>query len=295
MARSALEEIALRWVPGEGPVEIQALAGLVNDSYRVARAGKRYSLRLGAADTADLGLDRGWECRVLCSAAAAGVGPVIRHCDPAKGILVADWVVGRAWTAAEISLPGTIDAMAQLLRRVHALPLPGPARVMSPAAWIAHYAAARFAHDRDSTAWWVDLRQAADARIDLLASFEPFEPVLCHGDLHRPNIVIGDRAILLDWEYAHASDPFWDLAGWIANNDWQQDLADKLLTSYLRRASQTGERARLSVLVWLYDYICLLWSALYLKRTAGHGDRDVAARARRLQTRLKRAAGSRAG
>ncbi len=35
--------------------------------------------------------------------------------------------------------------------------------------------------------------------------------------------------MLLDWEYAHASDPFWDLAGWSANNDFEEALQHDLL------------------------------------------------------------------
>jgi hypothetical protein len=36
-------------------------------------------------------------------------------------------------------------------------------------------------------------------------------------------------------------------------------------------------------LVWLYDYVCLLWSELYLSQ---RGDGGVAARARLLAARL---------
>ena len=82
---------ALRWVPGAGPVTLRPLAaGLVNRSYRVERDGRVYSMRL-AADGADLGVDRDWECRVLECAGRAGLAPVIACCEPSRGILVADW------------------------------------------------------------------------------------------------------------------------------------------------------------------------------------------------------------
>jgi thiamine kinase len=280
----------LRWVPGDGPVSIQTLAsGLVNESYRVVRAGRLYSLRVATADSPELGVDREWECQVLARAAAAGIAPAIQCCAPTEGVLVADWVPSRAWTAAEIRRPDSIQAMAQLLRRVHALRIPQPARAMSPAAWIVHYSAALA--ERASA----ELRAAADARLTLLAASIVPTAVLCHSDLHRLNVAVGKRLVLLDWEYAHVSDPYWDLAGWIANNDGGPQFAADLLVSYLQRPAVPHESARLRLFVWLYDYVCLLWSELYLKQRPGTGSNSVAARAEQLAIRLKSAPGSRAG
>ncbi|MDP9013616.1 MAG: phosphotransferase, partial [Pseudomonadota bacterium] len=134
------------------------------------------------------------------------------------------------------------------------------------------------------------LRDAADASLAVLAASRAPTPVLCHSDLHRHNVIVRDGAagapvLLLDWEYAHVSDPFWDLAGWIANNELTEQ-APALLSSYLRRTANAAESARLSLFVWLYDYVCLLWSDLYLMQRPGaaHG---VAERAEQLRVRLQ--------
>ncbi len=279
----------MRWVPGEGPVSIHVSAsGLVNESCRVARAGRLYSLRVATTGAQELGLDREWECKVWARAAAAGVAPAIQCCEPAEGVLVADWVPSRAWTAAEIRQPDNIHAMAQLLRRVHALRIPQPARAMSPAAWIAHYSAAL------AERLCAELQAAADARLTLLAAQPMPAAVLCHSDLHRLNVATGARLLLFDWDYAHVSDPYWDLAGWIANNDGSPQFAADLLASYLQRPAVSDESARLRLFVWLYDYVCLLWSELYLKQRPGTVCDDVTARAEQLAVRLKSASGSRA-
>jgi thiamine kinase-like enzyme len=118
-------------------------------------------------------------------------------------------------------------------------------------------------------------------------------PVLCHSDLHRFNVLVGSRIFLLDWEYAHVSDGFWDLAGWIANNDWPTADADRLLARYLGRSAEPGECARLRVLEWLYDYVCLLWSELHLSQRSEETSRDVCRRMTLIEARLKRASGSR--
>jgi thiamine kinase-like enzyme len=187
--------------------------------------------------------------------------------------------------------------MAELLRRVHALPIPQPPRVMSAGAWISHYAAAA-ARRKAGVARSAALRANAMTHLGRLGATPAPPAVLCHSDLHRLNIVDdrpGGGLILLDWEYAHVADGFWDLAGWIANNDWTEDTAARLLRSYLRRAAFPAESARLGALRWLYDYVCLQWSEIYLNQRAGPDSDEVDARAERLAERLGCGSGGRAG
>jgi thiamine kinase-like enzyme len=285
MPHSVPEALALRWVPGRGPVTLTPLAaGLVNESYRVERDGRVYSMRL-AAGALELGVDHEWECRVLQCAARAGLAPAVACCEPSRGILVAEWSGGHAWTAEESRLPGNIRALTGLLRRVHALPIPRPARIMSPAAWIAHYGrtAARTGTRPAASA---GLRGAAKTRLEKLAGIPTARSVLCHSDLHRLNLAAGERLVLLDWEYAHVSDPYWDLAAWIANNDGTASFAADVLAGYLERPAGEHESERLRLLTWLYDYVCLLWSELYLTQRAGTPGGEVSARAGTLALRL---------
>ena len=184
--------------------------------------------------------------------------------------------------------------MAALLKRIHALPLPAPARVMSPQNWIAYYSAAAVqragaqerqrpgprraqgcAPDCDT------LRDAAAAQLTALAALPSVDPVLCHSDLHAMNLIDrGGTLVLLDWEYAHAADPLWDLAGWSANNDLEPELRQELLAKYLGRTPARHEELRLQRLAWLYDYVCLSWSELYLNLHAGAGKTATAGASR---------------
>jgi thiamine kinase len=297
MSSNPLEGLAARWVPGSGRVDIRATtSGLVNESCRVDRDGRSFSLRV-ASGNADLGLDRDWECRVLHAAAAAGLAPGIEHCRPLEGLLVARWVGGRAWRPEETRRAENIDAIAGLLRRVHALPIPQPPRVMSAAAWIRHYSQAAARRDLTLASGVVDLGSAAGAQLALLAALPPASAVLCHSDLHLQNAVVTDAGglVLLDWEYAHVSDGFWDLAGWIANNEWEEAPATRLLTRYLCRDAVPHERERLRLQTWLYDYVCLLWSEIYINQRPGGASEAVAARAACVAMRLHESSGSRAG
>jgi thiamine kinase-like enzyme len=202
-----------------------------------------------------------------------------------RGILVAEWSGGRAWTPQELRLPANIRALAGLVRRVQALAIPMPARIMSPAAWIAHYSRATAGSGMRTTAS-AGLRPAANAHLELLAGIPAVPSVLCHSDLHRLNVAAGEHLVLLDWEYAHVSDPYWDLAAWVANNDGTASFAAEVLAGYLGRYADEREAERLRLLTWLYDYICLLWSELYLIQQAGNPGGQVAARAELLALRL---------
>jgi thiamine kinase-like enzyme len=283
------EALAARHVPGSGSIEIKRLrGGLMNDSYWVLRDGETFAMRVASPDGAELGFDRAFEARALEVAAAADLAPAVAHCDARRGILITRWAAGRRWSPADACLPANIARIARLLQRVHALPLPLPARVMGPGMWVGHYAAAgeRAAHAPHTVA----LRGAAAKRLAAAAALPGVARVLCHSDLHILNLIDrGDSLLLLDWEYAHASDPLWDLAGWSANNDFDEEQKLNLLASYTGRRPTRDELSRMALLGWLYDYVCLLWSELYLEGAARAAapPEGVAARAAQLAARLK--------
>ncbi len=285
MLPSDLRRIAERYVPGSGALAMQRLgSGLVNDSYRVARGEGLYSLRVPTSCAAEFGIDREWECRVLGCAQAAGLAPTVECCEPRRGILVARWVAGGAWNPAQVRDAENIECMAQLARRIHALPVPQGARMMNPAAWIAHYRDVLARHERRANRRPIS---APDACLAGLARLPRAAPALCHSDLHPQNLVLAAHGpVLLDWEYAHVSDPLWDLAGWSCNNDLGADTSRLLLASYLGRQPGAEDASRLEHLVWLYDYVCLLWSEVFATlRPEIPGD-AMAARAQLLARRL---------
>jgi thiamine kinase-like enzyme len=261
-----VEGVARRHVPGIGKIDIHRLRhGLVNATYRVLRDGNAYALRVAAANLHDLGLDRRWEVRVLEGAVAAELAPALVYCDPERGILISRWVDGRSWSPEDARRPVNLSRMAKLIHRIHDLAVPVPARVMTPARWIDYYAAAGA-----QTARVAVLRAAAAERLRELAALPGVEPVVCHSDLHTLNLIDRDGSlVMLDWEYAHAADPLWDLAGWSANSDFSDELAIQLLADYAGRTPTPEQRLRLGHLSWLYDYVCLLWSELYLSLDSG--------------------------
>ncbi|HEY3851567.1 MAG TPA: phosphotransferase, partial [Steroidobacteraceae bacterium] len=189
-----------------------------------------------------------------------------------------------------------------LVRRVHALPPLDRPRSVSPGQWIAYY---RRALQRRGGGGKVlegrhrprgRLQRIAQSLIEELSEGLSSSPALCHSDLHVQNLLIapGGAPVILDWEYAHISDPWWDLAGWACNGDLTAEQGELLLRHYLGREPTPAQAGRLRRLAWLYDYVCLLWSRLYLTSRSDGGEAGgdapgdaVAARAERLADRLR--------
>jgi thiamine kinase-like enzyme len=259
-----IERLCRAIVPGTGAVEVYALAkGLISETHRVVRDGVTYALKAPVPQRADFGLDLAWEAQVLERAGSLGLAPPLVYCDPKRAVL-SRWVVGRSWSPPEARRAANIAKIAELLRRVHALSVPLPPRVMSPMSWIQVYGAALPQHTRGGALDGA-LRRAAESCLNQLAELPAAAGVVCHSDLHAMNLIQVDEALtLLDWEYTHVSDPLWDLAGWAANNDFEPETQRGLLVNYLGIAPTAAQWKRFRLTMWLYDYVCLLWSELYL-------------------------------
>jgi len=285
MPLSDIERLCRAIVPGTGVISIQSLtSGPTSETYRVQRDGVTYALKAAAANRADFGMDMAWEARVLERAGSAGLAPQLVYCELERAVL-SRWVVGRSWSPLEVQRAANITKIAELLRRVHALSVPLPARVVSPKSWIQVYGAGLTRHTRDADDG--ALRTAAESRLQQLAELPPAAGVVCHSDLHTMNLIQVDESLtLLDWEYAHVSDPLWDLAGWAANNDFAPAIQRELLLNYLGVAPTPAQWQRMRLLMWLYDYVCLLWSELYFITRRG-GVNGIRQRATLLDARLR--------
>jgi thiamine kinase-like enzyme len=281
-----IERLCDAVVPGTGSIEFKALgAGLISQTYRVARDGLVYTLKVAAEHRPDLRLDLPWEVRVLEDADGAGLAPRLVYFDLDGAVLLTRWAEGRSWLSQEAAALANLDRIAALLRRVHALAVPMPARLVTPLQWIEIYDEAlsrQASHSSDPV-----LRKEALVRAQAWLKLPRAIGVVCHSDLHTLNVLQeNDSLILLDWEYAHVTDPLWDLAGWCANNDFDAELQWGLLRRYLGNAPILSEWQRFKLLLALYDYVCLQWSQLYLN-VRGEEAHGVAERARLLDARLR--------
>jgi thiamine kinase len=251
---------ALVHVPGYAPgiqaVQIAHLAGgNLNRSYSVLTAAGRYVLRLSPAADAWLASDRSAERELHTAAAAAGIAPRIVHADPDDRWLITEYTAGPLWTAAEFSDPYSLGRLADLLRRLHALPAPVVGRfdLLRALDGYVQLIEASGTGTRSSLAGL--LEKAAQAW--RICGAAEREPALVHHDLHGSNIIESERGlVLIDWECAAVTDPLLDVACLLSYYPGAREHAAVLLRySGLERVT-TRE---LQGAVWLFDLHTYLW------------------------------------
>lgn len=246
---------AIARIPGIEPAKARyraLAAGLSHRLWLVEAEDRKLVLRLDTPQAEALGLDRGTELAVLGEAGAAGLAPQVVFSDADAGMLVYEYLPGRSWTRADLLRSGQLDALAALLREVHALPRSGVA--FDGAAAAKRYAEILSGHE--------ELGAFARRCRDLVASIPvPGDRVCCHNDVVAENVLETPGLLLLDWEYACDNDPYFDLASVIAYHDLDGSQRDRLLRAYA--ASSDGEeRERLELQLRLFDPLQWLWLAV---------------------------------
>ena len=128
----------------------------------------------------------------LRAAAAAGIAPDCLLADPAAGILVSSWAPGDPWTDGDLRVPRNLEALARLLRTVHAVPCDLP-----PFDLAGHVASYRARATGPAAIGDRALRGDLDALEDLAAWHLETRRLtgLGHHDAHVGN-VIGDPPVL---------------------------------------------------------------------------------------------------
>src|SRR5258708_27469539 len=181
-----IEQLCRAVLPGAGSIDLEPLsAGLISETYRVARDGVAYTLK-AAADERLAGLDPAWELSVLERAGRIGVAPRVVYADLERAVLIARWVPGRSWSPQEVKAAANLSNMAELLRKVHALSVPTPPRMIAPLQWIEIYAKPLSRRELKSDP---ALRTAALARAELTLKPPLPSGVVCHSDLHTENLL----------------------------------------------------------------------------------------------------------
>lgn len=173
--------------------EWRILPGWTNRNYLIACAdGERFALRLSGPGAERLGIDRARERRILRLVGA--IGPhVVRFVEP-QGHLLTRWIDGSCRS------PVSVERIARLLKRLHATS--PPADTYSPPEICRNYLNCLG-----------NPRELSDL-VDAVARFEARgDRCVCHNDICPGNMIdTGDSLRLIDWEYAGANDPFFDLA-----------------------------------------------------------------------------------
>ena len=236
--------------------------------YRVEHAGQPYVLKVNAEAPLDA-----WRqsLEIQRTAGAAGLAPRVIHYDEARRAVVSEHVVNRGF-APRLFGPARADAIRELgemIRRVHALPLPAGAAFRDHRTLIAPLRA-----QLESFALPSFVRAAIDR---VLA--EPPPPrsralVTSHNDMNPSNLAFdGERLVLLDWDMSGPNDPFFDLGTVALFTRLDDQAAAALLAAY-----DGAPPAPLpDGFMYARRYVAALCATmfLHLARQAGHPGGDV--------------------
>lgn len=249
-----LAEIGRRMPAPRACRELQV--GLTNRSYLVELGGRALVLRLDTRHAATLGLDRACEVEIQRRAAAAGLAPAIVAASPDNGWLLYEYLEGRSLAPRNLAERATLEAIADLLRAVHALPRSG--RVLSVSEAASRYAAI--------VGEATGLRRFAQRCVGIVTSAPPADDIrCCHNDVTAANVIANGRLAngrlrLIDWEYACDNEPLFDLAALAGYHDLDERATGVLLQAYSGNADEQT-RERLAVQRRLFDALQWLWLA----------------------------------
>ncbi|MGL4507183.1 MAG: phosphotransferase, partial [Aeromonas sobria] len=212
-------------------------------------------------DPLRLGIDRVTEWQLYQGAMAEGLALPCHYGDPASGLMLLAWCDEPNWAHAAPAAAEQPRLLAEVLRKLHRLPL--PAVVMAVRAHAAGYRA-RLAH---IPPWLPALERG------LLASREPHDcwrP--CHHDLNPANL-LGSKPWVIDWEYGAAGHPGFELASIQRTHEWPAERRDALEAHYLQALPrhQWPDFQSEAFLPWV-DYIGLLWALLMAEQQASPDD-----------------------
>lgn len=243
----------LEQVPGFAGAKVvaQLSDGPTNASFEIEQGGERFVLRTDKPAAAEFGLERTAEREVIAALAAAGLGERAVYFDAQSGIYLRSFMPGRSWTAEDLQNPSNLERLAELLKRVHRLPPAGP--LFDPVGAASRYAAQ------------LGTAEAREIFRDIEREFPTLKadrPVLCHNDLVHTNILESDQLMLIDWEWAGAGDPYFDLAIVVQHHELGRELGSHFLAAYLGEEPSSAEWERLDQQCHFYKLVLSLWNSL---------------------------------
>jgi thiamine kinase-like enzyme len=215
---------------GRGAVAIERVSGGISNHNFVVRAGGVSYFARMCQPRSFLGIDRRNE--VVCHELASGLGiaPELVHHE--EGLIVTRFIDGKTLAPADLRDTNVMQRLAALLGRLHGAwdGLTGEILYFCPFQTVRTYARTAV---RLKASIPGDLGGLLDDTRQLSRRIEPFRPVLCHNDLLPANLIDDSaRLWLVDWEYAGAGHPLFDLANASANSGLTDDQDHALLKAY---------------------------------------------------------------
>ena len=232
--------------PARKPQLMSRLGGESNVSFLVSDGVQQWVLRQNA-EGPSLGVNRQSERAAHSAAAQAGLAPSVVYSS--VDVLVTPFIAGEKPSLIILS------AIGRLLRQVHELPIALPA--LQPLDYLQENLLAARPYQGQA-----DSKLIEDCAQWLAQHFpnEPITTVPCHNDCLLANLVSTDSVLqLIDWEYAAAMDPAFELAVVCAGNTLNAAQKAQLFEGYGLEKIDTPFLQRLHYYQAYYRLLEILW------------------------------------
>lgn len=192
-------------------------------------------------------------------AAAAGLAPGVVSAAADGSWILMEYVDAAPWNEGSLQDDHALQRLGRRLAILHSLSLPAAVGAADALAMAAGYLAVGGSRDPAGAAALQPLAGEVRRMTEELAAGAQ-RGVLVHGDLTASNL-LGPLPVLVDWEYAQAADPGWDLACLLSYYPFLQSRLDPLLAGAGLEGAE--DRARIELQRRRFVLLNRLWGFAY--------------------------------
>lgn len=192
-------------------------------------------------------------------AAAAGLAPGILAAAPDAEWILMQHVDAEPWKDAAFDDLHNVQRLGARLAELHGLPVPAELPSADAAAMARGYVTRIAQRDAVAAAAAQPVVERVELLSERLADLGEGR-VLVHGDLMASNL-LGEKPVMVDWEYAQAADPTWDCACLLSYYPQLETCLPQLLASM--RLSGPQISARLALQRERFALLHRLWDRAY--------------------------------
>lgn len=206
------------------------VGGLCNRNFVVEDAVGKFVVRVGG-DIWVHGISQVSVQNAMRAATALGVTPALRYAEP--GLVVVDFVEGRALRAEDVADEGILADWVARLRDLHNgnRATAGAMTYFSPFQVARHY----LQYCRSHQGQHCGPLEGLDCIIDGLERLVgPYQPIFTHNDVVPQNAMVdaAGRVHLIDWDYGGFGHPYFDISGLATNSDAVPEIEARVIKLY---------------------------------------------------------------
>ena len=243
-------------------ISMERLGGQTNSNYLVSVDGSKYVLRVAGAGTVTI-INRKSDAANSRLASEIGVSTQVLFVDENTGVMLREFVEGTALENEDFRNLEKIDHAARALKIVHECGRTFETRFDILEKLDEYEAMVRKAGGPVPIDYFELAEQSDGARKLIRNCLVDLRP--CHNDLVAANFLdIGDRFLVLDWEYSGMNDPMFDLAALAAEAYFTPEQQKHLLESYFSGDVPPLDESRMTVYRVLWNQWVTLWSMVQI-------------------------------